>query len=72
MNIIPYLTNNLKQDKYTCLTSSDMITAVEFLLYNIYAQYGNSVCRQRVGIPMGTYALLSLQIYFHIVMNHSL
>ena len=31
-----------------------MITALEFLLDNIYARFGNSVYRQIIGIPMGT------------------
>ena len=31
-----------------------MITAIEFLLDNIYVRFGNTVYRQIVGIPMGT------------------
>ena len=31
-----------------------MITTIEFLLNNIYVQFGNTIYKQIVGIPMGT------------------
>jgi len=40
--------------KYTNWTSFDIISAIEFLLDNIYVRFGDTIYRQIVGIPMGT------------------
>ena len=46
--------SNSKQKKAVNWTSFDMITALEFLLDNIFIRFGNTVYRQVIGIPMGT------------------
>lgn len=46
--------SNTKQKNSVNWTSFDMITALEFLLDNIFVRFGNSVYRQVIGIPMGT------------------
>ena len=48
-----YFTNT-KQKNAVNWTSFDMISALEFLLDNIYVRFGTSVYRQIIGIPMGT------------------
>ena len=45
------ISTHTKSVNWTCF---DMITALEFLLDNIYVRFGNSVYRQIIGIPMGT------------------
>ena len=46
--------SDTQQKNYVNWTSFDMITALEFLLDNIFVRFGNSVYRQVIGIPMGT------------------
>ena len=53
------------------MTSSDIITSVEFILDNIYAQFDNKVYRQIVGIPTVVNFAPLIADLFYIVMNHS-
>ena len=43
-----------KQKNYVNWTCFDFITALEFLLDNIFVRFGKTVYRQIIGIPMGT------------------
>ena len=35
-------------------TSQDVCSALTFLLENIFVRHGNTIYRQKIGIPMGT------------------
>ena len=41
-------------DKYTMWTCTDLCSALEFLLDNIYIRHGENIFKQTIGIPMGT------------------
>ena len=46
--------SNDKHNKYTNWTCQDLIKALNFLLDNIFVRFGDTVYRQKIGIPMGT------------------
>ena len=40
--------------RYTYFSCREVCLAIDFLIYNIYVRFGNSVFRRVIGIPMGT------------------
>ena len=55
--------------KYHTLSCQNVCDALTFLLDNIFIRFDNKLYRQVVGIPIGKYCALLLQIYSCFVMR---
>jgi hypothetical protein len=57
-----------RSTKHCCVTETDVINWIAFLINNTYFEVGNRVFLQRIGIPMGTDAapyLANLFLYYY-------
>ena len=61
-----------KTKNYHAWSCQNVCDALTFLLDNIFSQFGTKLCRQVVGIPMGTNCDPWLQIYSCFVMRGTL
>ena len=54
----------LMSKHYTLWTCSDVCKSLCFFLDNIFVRYGDSIYRQVIGIPMGTYCAPLIAVLF--------
>ena len=65
-------TLNENTDAKQIFTENDIVTMLNFLIDNIYVEFGGIIFQQVIEIPMGTNAALCLQTCFSIHMNRTL
>ena len=53
-------------------TEQDIVGMLEFLIDNIYVEFGGVIFQQTIGIPMGTNCAPLLEIYFYTHMRQNL